>query len=76
MRNNASLDAQPYPVEQALKNLGANLRIARSRRLTINADFFFRTWRQSKRMQSFLDLHRSDGAESKMISARFGISFD
>ena len=36
MRRNALLEAQPYPVEQALRRLGANLRTARlRRRLTI-----------------------------------------
>lgn len=32
MRRNQLLEAQPYPVERALKTLGANLRIARLRR--------------------------------------------
>jgi transcriptional regulator with XRE-family HTH domain len=36
MRRNTLLEAQPYPVEQALQKLGANLRTARLRRhLTI-----------------------------------------
>lgn len=36
MRTNTLLEAQPYPVEQALQKLGANLRKARLRRhLTI-----------------------------------------
>ncbi|MGB6828441.1 MAG: helix-turn-helix transcriptional regulator [Terracidiphilus sp.] len=36
MRRNTLIEAQPYPVEQALKKLGANLRKARLRRhLTI-----------------------------------------
>jgi transcriptional regulator with XRE-family HTH domain len=37
MRRNTLLEAQPYPVEQALRRLGGNLRTARLRRhLTIN----------------------------------------
>jgi|SRR5664280_299861 len=37
MRRNALLEAQPYPVERALRKLGGNLRTARlRRRLTIN----------------------------------------
>lgn len=37
MRRNALLEAQPYPVERALRKLGGNLRTARLRRhLTIN----------------------------------------
>jgi transcriptional regulator with XRE-family HTH domain len=37
MRRNMLLDAQPYPVEQALRKLGGNLRTARLRRdLTIH----------------------------------------
>ncbi len=37
MRRNMLLDAQPYPVEQALQKLGRNLRTARLRRdLTIH----------------------------------------
>jgi transcriptional regulator with XRE-family HTH domain len=32
MRMNPLLEAQPYPVEQALRKLGANLRTARLRR--------------------------------------------
>jgi transcriptional regulator with XRE-family HTH domain len=36
MRTNSLLEAQPYPVEQALRKLGGNLRTARVRRhLTI-----------------------------------------
>ncbi len=36
MRTNPLLEAQPYPVEQAIKKLGSNLRTARLRReLTI-----------------------------------------
>lgn len=37
MRRNKLLDAQPYPIEKALRKLGANLRTARLRRdLTIH----------------------------------------
>jgi transcriptional regulator with XRE-family HTH domain len=37
MRTNSLLEAQPYPVEQALRKLGGNLRTARLRRgLTIH----------------------------------------
>jgi transcriptional regulator with XRE-family HTH domain len=37
VRSNALLEAQPYPIEQALTKLGRNLRTARLRRgLTIN----------------------------------------
>ena len=64
MRRNMLLDAQPYPVEQALQKLGRNLRTARLRRdLTIHEAA--EKIGTGKRLQERVQPATSDGGDDR-----------